>query len=85
MISDMTKDKTMKICRDEKSSENVISCDRLMNGKIISEDYKMLLRPMIEKTLSPATAPKNVVAQIVQAPRQRLRLGAVTLIPNLSL
>ena len=33
MIRDITKDKVMKICRDEKRPENVIPCGRLMNGE----------------------------------------------------
>ena len=49
MISDMTKDKTMKNQKRWKTPENVIPCDRLMNRDERSKDYKMSLRPRTEK------------------------------------
>ena len=59
----------------------MIPCDRLMNGERRFEDYKNVVKTKDRKTLSPATAPKNVVAQIVQGTATTAQTGAVTFIP----
>ena len=45
--------------------ENVIPCDRLMNGERRFKRLENVVKTKDRKTLSPATTPKNVVAQIV--------------------
>ena len=47
------------------TSGNVVSLDRLINGRKDEMIKTMSKKPRTEKTPSPATVPKNVVAQNV--------------------